>query len=126
MRETDLVGEKLSNQLVRETFDSVNTTNGVKPISMLAVRTKQCKPYYLVLAPESKVSKEALENQIEESLSRVFNYKLAREMGQLDKVKVRIEKQPEQFYYQAFIRKGMLKGDIKLESLAEISEEFLT
>lgn len=125
LRETDLVGEKLSNQLVQETFESLCLESGVRPVSMLAVRTKKCRPYYLVLTHECEASEEFLENKIEDSLSRVFNYKLAREMGQLDKVKVRKEQQPEEFYYQSFTRKGMLKGDIKLEALAEISEEFL-
>ncbi|MGE3758742.1 MAG: GH3 auxin-responsive promoter family protein, partial [Pseudobdellovibrionaceae bacterium] len=126
LRETDLVGEKLSPRLAMDTFDFVEKNTGAQVMSMFAVRTENKKPYYLLLARESSASPEKIKMAAEESLSKVFHYKLARELGQLDEVHVRIEKQPELFYQEIFERKGMVSGNIKVEPLSEIREELLS
>lgn len=125
LHETDLVGEKLSPQLALETFKQVEKNIGADLMSMLAIRTVDSKPYYLVLARDNQIKTELIETALEESLSRVFHYRLARELGQLGAARVRIEKKPESVYRQIFERKGMLAGDIKVEPLAEVSETFL-
>lgn len=125
LRETDLVGEKMSPRLALETFAFVGEKTGAELMSMFAVRPQNGKPYYLILARESKVSSEKIASLAEDSLSRVFHYKLARELGQLGPVKIRTEKQPEVFYQEVFERKGMISGNIKVEPLSEVPEEFL-
>lgn len=123
--ETDLVGEKMSQEMARDTFAKIEQQTGARLMSMFAVKTKNSKPYYLVLAQDKSEVSAQLEEAIEKSLSRVFHYKLARELGQLNPVRVRLEKHPEVFYQQLLEKKGMLAGNIKVEPLVEISEDLL-
>ncbi|MBX3022043.1 MAG: GH3 auxin-responsive promoter family protein [Bdellovibrionales bacterium] len=125
LRETDLVGEKLSAQLTEQAFQYVEEQTGVRPLTMYAVRTQLTSPYYLVLVRSSDVQPDKIQNVVEEALSRVFHYKLARELGQLGPVRVRMDQQPERVYQQVLVNKGLLAGDIKFEALSEIAEEFL-
>jgi hypothetical protein len=125
LRETDLVGEKMSPQLTIEAFNMVEKKLDAQLMSLFAVRTLNTQPYYMVLARENGTDSQKIGDAVEESLSRIFHYKLARELGQLGSVRVRVERDPELVYQEIFERKGMLSGDIKIEPLVEISEEFL-
>jgi hypothetical protein len=125
LRETDLVGEKISPQLTMETFDIVEKALDAKLMSLFAVRSLTSQPYYMVLARENGADSNKIGAAVEESLCRIFHYKLARELGQLGAIRVRVEKNPELIYQEIFERKGMLSGDIKIEPLVEVSEEFL-
>lgn len=125
LRETDLVGEKLSAQLTEEAFGAVEAETGLRPFTLFAVRTRRSKPYYLVLAREGNIPAGQLERSVDSALSKVFHYKLARELGQLGPVRARLAHEPEKLYQSLQQAKGMLAGDIKCESLSEISEELL-
>lgn len=124
-RETDLVGEKLSARLTEDAFREVEAKTGVRPLTLFAVRTRTRAPYYLLLANENDVPCAALSASTDAALARVFHYRLARELGQLGPVEVRRSASPEALYQKILERKGMLTGDIKFESLAEIAEEHL-
>lgn len=125
LRETDLVGEKLSATLTEQAFVQIEEKTGIRPLSMFAVRTKETTPYYLLLVRSNDVQPATLQRAAEEALSQVFHYKLARELGQLGPVRVRMDQSPERVYQQACVKKGMLAGDIKFEALSEIAEELL-
>lgn len=125
LRETDLVGEKLSCELVHQAFSVVENTTGIRPVSIFAIRTTERTPYYLALARSSKVPAGVLEESLESALSHIFHYKLARELGQLGRVAVHVSEQPESTYQQVLLRKGMVAGDIKIELLSEIGEHLV-
>jgi len=126
MRETDLVGEKLSALLAEEAFTAVEAETGVRPLTLFAVRTQKQTPYYLALArTSSDVAPDEFGTSVENALSRVFHYKLARQLGQLGAAQVHVCDQPELVYQQVLERKGMLSGDIKFEALSEIAEQHL-
>ncbi len=125
LRETDLVGEKLSAVLAEEAFAAVESETGVRPLSLFAVRTEKRTPYYLALARHSDVQPRVIEEKIETALAKIFHYKLARELGQLGPVQVHLSDHPEAVYQQVFQKKGMLAGDIKFEALSEIAEHLL-
>lgn len=125
LRETDLVGEKLSAQLTVEAFDHVEAQTGVRPLSLFAVRTQTSAPYYLALVRSCDLQPARLAAAVDEALCKVFHYKLARELGQLGPVRVRMDQQPERIYQQVQVKRGLLAGDIKFEALSEVAEELL-
>jgi hypothetical protein len=125
LRETDLVGEKLSALLAEQAFSSVESETGVRPLSLFAVRTEKRTPFYLALVRHSDVQPKVIAAKIETALAKIFHYKLARELGQLGPVRLHLSDQPEVVYQQVFQKRGMLTGDIKFEALSEIAEHLL-
>lgn len=125
LRETDLVGEKMSSGLAESAFDQVESVTGVRPLSLFAVRTKGKSPYYMLLVKNCDVCPVVIGETTERALGQVFHYRLARELGQLGPVRVQMHAQPETLYQRVQVAKGMLSGDIKMEALTEIAEELL-
>ncbi|MFJ2686728.1 GH3 auxin-responsive promoter family protein [Pseudomonas sp. NPDC087342] len=83
---SDLVGEKLDEQIVQSIFDScVPTTATV----CLIPNASATPPHYVALvAPSESIEANALALAIESALSNVFHYNQARSLGQLGPVRV--------------------------------------
>ena len=119
---TDLVGEKISSDLARKLIAEIKEQFHVDALSLLAVQGK--KPHYRLLV--EGLSKLETENEIakvlENKLLAHFHYKLARELGQMDSVKVFMQKDAYQEYIKHKEKSIALKGNIKIEPLILVTE----
>lgn len=121
---TDLVGEKISTEFVIQLLEKVEDKFHCKPISLLAIES--LKPHYCLLIEgniDSKLSDE-ISQFVEKMLGQHFHYKLARELGQLSTVEVKIEPNAYLKYIDIRQRMGVVKGNVKIEPLVLIREEF--
>lgn len=120
--EADLVGEKISSELAAKLIEEINHRFNIRSISLLAVQGR--KPGYrlLVEGVGNISSKEVIEDFLESRLQEHFHYKLARELGQLEKVKVEMHEEAYSAYVQYAEKKIALKGSIKVEALMVVSE----
>ena len=70
----DLVGEKIDSKMVNDLFSDVGE------FCLLAINKTEQKPYYYFLTSEQNISDDEVENR----LSTIYHYNLARELGQLN------------------------------------------
>jgi len=123
----DMVGEKLSPQVAIELLKELDDCLGITPVSLLGVPGSQTdeKARYVLLCNEDSdqrivdisVLRQELQQRLETKLQAHFHYNLARELGQLAMAGVVILKDAIKFYEDAKIKKGMSKGNIKIEPL---------
>ena len=119
----DLVGEKLSHDQVESIFKILD--KDISPVSMVGVQSpiKKKLPYYLCLAHRDKPE---LADRIEQELQKIFHYKLARDLKQLGPIVVIASQDVHQIYEKVCLDKGMIKGNIKIDSLMMTkNDEFL-
>lgn len=114
---TDLVGEKISTDLVVQLLHQVEENFQCKPISLLAIESS--KPHYCLLIEGSNdlILSDEISQFVEKILSQHFHYKLARELGQLSIVEVRIEQNAYLKYIDIRQSMGVVKGNVKIEPL---------
>jgi len=123
MRDIDLVGEKLSPETAEQLFEHAKGINSnFVPISLIAVQCTTQKSYYVLLI-ESQDDKVSDPQVVDHFLKSNYHYSLARDLGQLQEAKIMVLPQARQFYFDLFERKGMVAGEIKIESLTLINEE---
>jgi len=123
MRDIDLVGEKLSPETAEQLFEHVKSLNPqYLPISLLAIQCKKQKSYYVLLV-ESNFDQLSDPQVVDLFLKNHYHYSLARDLGQLQEAQLLILPQARQFYFDLFEKKGMVSGEIKIESLTLINEE---
>ncbi len=119
---TDLVGEKISSELATKLISEIKEQFKVDALSLLAVQGQ--KPHYRLLV--EGLSKLDLEKDIAKALEAKlldhFHYKLARELGQLESVKVMIQKDAYLDYIKHKEKTIALKGNIKIEPLILVIE----
>lgn len=122
MNDVDLVGEKMSPELVEKLFDTMEKQfEAIKGVSLLGVEDVDQKPFYLcIVEGEGQTVRDDLEAFLEKELKKNFHYNLARDLGQLDHSKVSHQKDGFGFYQELAMKKGMIKGDVKLEILSKI------
>ena len=127
MNDVDLVGEKMSPELVEKIFVKIEERfEAIKGVSLLGVEDVDQKPFYLcIIEGEGRAVRDDLEAFLEKELKKNFHYNLARDLGQLDHSKVSHQKDGFGFYQELAMRKGMIKGDIKLEILSKIQRKQL-
>ncbi len=125
----DMVGEKLSPQVAIEILNDLNDYHGITPVSLLAVPGDQAgeQAKYVLLCNDDHdhdqniannlVLCQELQERLEEKLQAHFHYQLARELGQLSMAGILIVKDAIQYYEDEKIKKGMTKGNIKIEPL---------
>jgi len=105
---TDLVGEKIEARAVLEIFQKLAEA---RPVSLFACPAHDGrKPHYVLLA-------ECGETQMEKHLREHFHYRLARDLEQLEAVRLRRTKDPVETYYQLMENRGLKRGDVKIEPL---------
>ena len=124
---TDLVGEKLSPEVAIQLINNFNQFDSITPITLIALPAKSDydKPRYTLLCSETaaliqkdkQLTEDHLSQRLEEHLCEHFHYKLARELGQLDKARVLIKADALNFYAKHKIEQGMVEGNIKVEPL---------
>lgn len=119
---TDLVGEKLSPNFVNPIIKNLDREYGINSVCLAAVMEEE-SPFYLYLAEGDgkRVNQEAIAKKIDKSLCESFHYNLARDLGQLHDVKVMIEPNGFEKYKKACVKKGMVAGNLKVESLVKLS-----
>lgn len=123
MRDVDLVGEKLSPETAENLFKELkNLLPEILPVSLLAVQgTKNKSRYILIIEAHTTTSLE--KNWVDTCLKRNYHYALARDLGQLDEAQVIFIPNARQLYFDIFEKRGMVSGEIKIESLTLINED---
>lgn len=119
---TDLVGEKLTGQAVRRALEQTGTPPGLAPVSVVAVDDSgQGRPgYILLLDGEPSRTGEAparVAAGLEQALCANFHYQLARNLQQLAPARCVARPGMHAFYLEQCRRRGMIEGNIKIESL---------
>ncbi|MDC0254809.1 GH3 auxin-responsive promoter family protein [Bacteriovoracales bacterium] len=118
----DLVGEKLSEGVARKILNEL-TLDKRKPISLLGFSVEVKRPFYLALFEGEEIGEEelkTLENKGEKLLKEHFHYRLARELNQLDPLKVKVFPQAIEYYLNLKKKGGMVEGDIKIDLLTKV------
>jgi hypothetical protein len=121
----DLVGEKLSTEVLQKIINRVNKSfPPVNAISFLAHADGH--PYYeLLIEGNSFLSDNILEGFVESLLLEHFHYRLARETMQLQKIIIRYENNAKEFYFKLAAMEIKIKGNIKIESALIIRNNIL-
>ncbi|KXO09195.1 hypothetical protein AKG98_1411 [Moritella sp. JT01] len=119
----DLVGEKMSPEIALEVMKMAEQNQRLTAITVFAVpaNTSNNKPFYLLLCePNADISdlemKQVAANA-EAELNTCFHYQLARDLGQLDTLKVCCSQNARDLYYSRCEARGMVVGNIKIEPL---------
>ena len=124
MGDVDLVGEKTSPEMISILFEKIEKEiPDIKCISMMGVEDLIDRPYYLCLC-EGEDS-EKIQELIESEMKKNFHYTLARDLGQLSQVEVIVKQDARLTYQEIVMKKGMIKGDIKMEVLVKIKKDQL-
>lgn len=119
----DLVGEKMSPEAALDVMQAAEQSTRVTAISVFAVpaSTPHGKPYYLLLCePNGDISDSEIQQiamDAEAELTTNFHYQLARDLGQLDVLKVCCSDDARELYYSRCEARGMVVGNIKIEPL---------
>lgn len=119
----DLVGEKMSPEIALEVMAVAAQNPRLTPITVFAIPADAThdKPFYLLLCePNSTVSELEMKQvaaNAEAELQACFHYQLARDLGQLDRLKVCCNEHARALYYSRCEARGMVVGNIKIEPL---------
>jgi len=118
----DLVGEKLSEGWVRACLAKFPfPPDGFQIV--LPVESEHGPSYYLLVADCLPDSPASFAESFDEALSRGYHYRYARQLGQLEAVKVCLARRVREAYYDYFMNRGMKWGDIKHRYLIQCPEE---
>lgn len=124
MNDVDLVGEKMSPEFTEILFQNLERNfQGLKGVSLLGVEDLNEKPFYLCIVEGEPFSvPDDVDFFLEKELRKNFHYNLARDLGQLDHSKAICLDDGFKFYQELAMRKGMVRGDVKLEILTKIKK----
>ena len=114
---SDLVGEKLNEVFVRSCFDQVP---GLRATPSLLLAAMDPKPHYVLL---TSLKSETVASEMERQLLKAHHYRIARELGQLDPLKVITHPDPQKIYSDYFLKKGIQWGDLKTKGLIRNLED---
>jgi hypothetical protein len=112
---SDLVGEKLSDSLVRETLGAISA----RSISLLIPITEGGNRGYALLT-DDKTTRAA---EVERALCSVHHYELARQLKQLEEVRVTYVSDLREKLYAFFESEGIQRGDLKDRALLPSIEQ---
>ncbi|MFZ4713376.1 MAG: GH3 family domain-containing protein [Bacteriovoracaceae bacterium] len=127
----DLVGEKISRELSAELLNLISLKFAkVIPVTLVGVRKiegLEKSGYVLIVEVENdKVDYELLSNEIakfaESWLMESHHYHLARDLKQLLALQVYMAHDGLHYYQDLMLKKGLMEGDIKVESLIRLDE----
>ncbi len=119
----DLVGEKMSPEIALEVMKTAERNPRLTAITVFAVpaNTSNTKPFYLLLCePNADITDLEMKQvavNAEAELNMCFHYQLARDLGQLDTLKVCCSQNARDLYYSRCEAHGMVVGNIKIEPL---------
>lgn len=106
---SDMVGEKLIEEFVTSCFEGIDGFRMLIPV-------KEGDPGYLLVI-EDCLNKEEISSRIESRLSENPHYAYARNIGQLQPLKILPLKDPLSIYLNSPLHAGTRLGDIKVPSL---------
>lgn len=121
----DLVGEKTSATTAQQVQDGLRLQGGL-PVTLLALdEARHRTPGYVLLVecdeqapPEIRAAMQSdLATQVEQALQANFHYKLARELGQLQRAACVALPHMRTLYLDQCRERGMVEGNIKIEPL---------
>ncbi|TQV66508.1 GH3 auxin-responsive promoter family protein [Exilibacterium tricleocarpae] len=130
---TDMVGEKMSNELAAQLLSQVEPqSQAFKPISLVAIPAASNRPpFYLLLCEgtsRGSDERDRVAAMLEEGLSQHFHYKLARDLTQLGPAQCVVTENAWELYQERCRRRGMVIGNIKVEPLVcwddQLPDEF--
>lgn len=115
---TDLVGEKLTAPVLDMAIASLSLPRAITPVCTVAVDdTGQGKPGYLLLLEGQREQDDTIGIKVENQLQQHFHYQLARNLGQLEPLRCVVHPAMRERYLQQCRQRGMIEGNIKMESL---------
>ena len=116
---TDLVGEKMTAAAVDGAMAALALPEELLPVCTVAVdQSAQGLPgYVLLLEGENPAVAQHIAVQMESALQLHFHYQLARNLGQLAPLRCVIHPGMRERYLQHCRQRGMIEGNIKMESL---------
>ena len=109
----DMVGEKLDREVIRKYLQDLRA-QGFPVLSLIGVRGSKRPRYDLLVGPSAN-NTSSLEKETEAFLRNHHHYALARDLAQLDPVKIKLSQDPINSYYKYFSDKP--KGQVKIEDL---------
>tara|TARA_Y100001934_G_scaffold279037_3_gene381772 strand:+ start:1497 stop:3122 length:1626 start_codon:yes stop_codon:yes gene_type:complete len=115
---TDMVGEKLTAAALDAAMATVALPARTLPVCTVAVEDAGAgiPGYVLLLEGESEES-ERVAQALDAALQQHFHYQLARNLGQLAPLRCLIHPDMRERYLQHCRQRGMIEGNIKMESL---------
>ncbi len=115
---TDLVGEKLTAPVLDLAVASLSLPGTVTPVCTVAVDDAgEGKPGYLLLLEGQSEQQDDIGAKVESQLQQHFHYQLARNLGQLEPLRCVVHPAMRERYLQQCRQRGMIEGNIKMESL---------
>ncbi len=114
---TDMVGEKLDRRIVTSILQNLRDKN-ISAFSLIGILENSKARYELLVGtlPNSSLQyEELIAKHVDDQLREHFHYNLARDLGQLDAVRLTVSNDPLTTYMQYFPK--LIRGNIKLEEL---------
>jgi hypothetical protein len=123
MNSCDMVGEKLSSELSTSLLNEFQNFNPICLIGIEKPETLELPYYLLLLNIDNSFNTQGIEQQIENFLGQYYHYNLARSLKQLGRVKIIKDLNVTSIYERICMQKGMIKGNIKVESLISSKDD---
>ena len=116
---TDLVGEKMTAPVMEEAITQLVLPENLTTVCTVAVDDAGdgIPGYFLLLEGECDEGTEGLARHLDSLLQRHFHYQLARNLGQLSPLRCVVHPAMRERYLQQCLQRGMIEGNIKIESL---------
>jgi phenylacetate-coenzyme A ligase PaaK-like adenylate-forming protein len=111
---SDLVGEKLTESFVSHSLKDIDAPAILSPSSSVG--------YQLLIEKDLSQDTAIICDQVEKNLYKNPQYKYARKIGQLEKLKIFQVQGLSKFYLEYMAKKGSRMGDIKIPSLCTDKE----
>ncbi len=116
---TDLVGEKLTAPAVEAAVSALSLPETLTPVCTVAADDvgNGSPGYVLLLEGQANESAGPIAAEMESLLQQHFHYQLARNLQQLAPVRCVIHPTMRERYLHQCLQRGMIEGNIKIESL---------
>lgn len=116
---TDLVGEKMTAPVMEEAVTQLVLPDGLTTVCTVAVDDagNGIPGYILLLEGTPGAGDASLAKQLDGILQRHFHYQLARNLGQLAPLRCVVHPAMRERYLHQCLQRGMIEGNIKIESL---------
>ena len=115
---TDMVGEKLTAAALDAALAEVRLPAKTLPVCTVAVEDAgEGIPGYVLLLEGESMESERVAGALDAALQQHFHYQLARNLEQLAPLRCVIHRDMRERYLQQCRERGMIEGNIKMESL---------
>jgi len=114
---SDMVGEKLSSDLVLHLFTNITQKFNFHSLSLVAINGEIPHYHLLIKDQLTLIQVKELEIWADDYLSEYLHYELARNLKQLYPLKVSAALDIEKLYFELTMSKSMIAGNKKIEIL---------